>query len=99
MKRFDPKHPGVERGVRLEKFAEGAAWNIAATRQSEMRMPGTQFRFEPDCQRCFLHAFVKLKKMGMTLTDSNPDYFHQSFWRKCSNAFDRQEKGAKLDRV
>src|SRR4029077_17752617 len=66
-------------------------------RECKMWMPRTQFGFKPDSERGFLHAFVKLKEMRMTLTNADPDYFHWSFRRKCSHVFDRKEKRAKLN--
>ena len=65
------------------------------TRESKVRMPWTQVWFQSDRERGLLHAFVKLKEMRMALADSDPDYFHWPFGRKCSNAFDRKEKRAK----
>lgn len=62
-------------------------------------MPGTQFGLESNGERRFLYAFVKLKQVRMAGADSNPDYFHRSFWWKCSNALDRQKKSAKFDRA
>src|SRR2546421_911759 len=37
--------------------------------------------------------------MRMAFADADPDYFHHSFRRKCSNSFDGQKKGAKFDRL
>ena len=70
-----------------------------ATRQREMRTPGTQFGFESDFQRCFLDTFVQLKEMRMALSHTDPNYFHQSFWRKCPNAFDRKKERTEFDRA
>ena len=53
----------------------------------------------PDSQRGFLHAFVKLKQMRMARADADPDYFHDSFGRKSSDAFDWKEEGAELNRA
>jgi len=68
-------------------------------REREVRIPRTQIGFEPDGERCVLDVFVKLKKMRMAFADADPDYFHHSFRRKCSNSFDGQKKGAKFDRL
>lgn len=62
-----------------------------------MRMPWPQFWFESDLERRFLDAFVKLEQVRMTCADADPDDFHNSFRRKCSNPFHRQKKRAKLD--
>lgn len=62
-----------------------------------MRMPRTQIRKQPDRERRFLDAFVKLKKMWMTGANANPDYLHRAFRRKCSDSFDWQEEGVKFD--
>lgn len=70
-----------------------------ATCQSEMRMPRTQFGLESDSQRCFLDTFVQLKKMRVTLSDTDPDYFDGSLWWKCPNAFDRKKERAEFDRA
>ena len=69
------------------------------SRQGEVRVPRSQIGQQSDTESGFLNAFVKLKEMRMALTDTDPDYFHYSFRRKGSYAFDRQEKRAKLDRV
>lgn len=62
-----------------------------------MRMPRPQFRLKPNLKRRVLNAFVKLEQMRMTGTDACPNYFHDSFWRKCSDVFDRQKESAKFD--
>ncbi len=62
-----------------------------------MRMPRPQFGLNPDRQRCFLHAFVKLKQMGMARADPDPDYFYGPFWRESANAFDGKKKRAELN--
>ena len=64
-----------------------------------MRMPWPQFRLEPDLERRFLNAFVKLEQVRMPSADADPDDFHNSFRRKCSDGFYRQKEGAKLDRA
>ena len=62
-----------------------------------MRMPRTQLGLDSHRERRLLNAFVKLKKMGMTGPDADPDNFHHSFWRKGSNSLHGQEKGAKFN--
>jgi len=62
-----------------------------------MRMPWAQFRFDSNGERRFLHAFVKLKKMRMSLPDSHPDNFYMTLGRKSSNALDRKKERAELD--
>jgi len=69
-----------------------------AARESEMRMPRTQVRKQPDRERGFLDPFVKLKKMRMTGADSNPDYVYRALGWKCSEALDGQEESMELDR-
>ena len=64
-----------------------------------MRMPWPQFRFDPDLERCFLNAFVKLEQVRVAGANADPDYFHDSFRRKCSNVLHRQEERAKPDRA
>jgi hypothetical protein len=66
-------------------------------REGKMGMPWTQVGFQSDRQSGFLHTFVKLKEMRMTLTNSDPDYFNRSFRRKCSNPFHGKKKRAKLN--
>ncbi len=39
MKRFDPKHSGIDFGIGFEKFVQCAFMDIVATRQSDVRMP------------------------------------------------------------
>ena len=69
------------------------------SRQGEVWMPRAQIGQQSDTESGFLNALVKLKEMRVALTDSNPNDFFWSFGRKGPNAFDRQEKCAKLDRV
>lgn len=64
-----------------------------------MRMPWSQLGFYSDLERCFLDTFVKLEQVWMPSTDADPDDFHNSFRRKCSDAFHRQKESAKLDRA
>lgn len=99
MKRFYAEHSRVKLCVRFKKLAKRGAWNIATTRQRDVRMPWTQFRLNSDCERRFLNAFVKLKQMRMAGAGADPDYFYQSFRRKSANAFHRKEKCAELNRI
>jgi hypothetical protein len=69
-----------------------------AARKRDVRVPWSQIGCESNRERCFLNAFVKLKKMRMACADPDPDNFHWSFRWKCSNAFDRKEKCAKFNR-
>lgn len=62
-------------------------------------MPWAQFGFDAHSQRRFLHAFVQLKQVWMTRPDADPDYFRDSFGRKCSDAFDWKKEWAKLNRA
>jgi len=64
-----------------------------------VRMPWAQFGFNADGKRRFLDAFVQLKQVGVTGADANPDYFHDSSRRKSIDAFDRQKKRTKLNRI
>jgi hypothetical protein len=61
-------------------------------------MPRAQIRLQSNRERCFLDAFVELKKMWMTGANADPDYFHYPFGWKCSDSVDRQEEGMKFDR-
>ena len=75
---------------------------IAAARERDMRMPGTQIGFKSDGQCRILHPFVKLKKMWMTFSHANPNDFHvtpAAAGRKCADAFDWKKKNAKLNRA
>src|SRR5438132_13885075 len=99
MKRLDAKHTGIQFGVRIEQFPHRAAWNIAAARERDMRMPRAQIRFESDSQRCLLHAFVHLKQVRVTFPNADPNDFHRPFWGKRSDTFDRKKKCTKLDRA
>ena len=60
-------------------------------------MPWTEIGFERNGQRRFLHTFVKLKQMWMTLPDANPDNFRRTFGRKGSDTFNREEERAEFD--
>ena len=64
-----------------------------------MRMPWPQLRFQSHLERGFLNPFVQLKEMRMTGTDANPNYLHDTFWRKSSDSFYRQEERAKFNRL
>ena len=69
------------------------------TRERDMRMPGAKIGFESDGQCCILHSFVKLKKMGMTFPNANPDDFRRTFGWKRPNALNGEKKYAELDHV
>ena len=60
-------------------------------------MPWTEIGFEPNGQRSFLHALVKLKQMWMALPDADPDNFWRTFGRKGSDAFNREKERAEFD--
>ena len=99
MESFDAKHSGVYVPVRLQEFREHASRNIMAARESEVRMPRSQFGLDPNLKRGFLDAFVQLKKVRMRRADADPNDFHATSRWKCSNALDRQKKRAELDRI
>ena len=69
------------------------------TRERDVRVPGTQIGFESDGQCCILHPFVKLKKMGMTFSDADPDDFQRTFRWKRPDPFNGKKKYAELDRA
>ncbi len=71
----------------------------AATRERDVRMPGAQIGFESDGKCCILHPFVKLKKMGVTFSDADPDDFRRTFRWKRPNSFNGKKKYAEFDRV
>src|SRR4051794_26290310 len=98
MKRLHPKHSGVEIRIRFQKFPKHAAMSAVTTRECDVRMPRTQIGFESDGQSCILHPLVKLKKMGMTFADADPDDFRRALWWKRSDPLNRQEKSVELDR-
>src|ERR1700716_2688086 len=60
-------------------------------------MPWAAIGVEPNRQRSFLHTFVKLKQMWMTLPDADPDNFRRTFGRKGSDAFNREKERAEFD--
>ena len=53
-----------------------------ATRNRDVRMPGTKLRFDPDSEGRLLHAFVNLKQMRMRFAHAYPDDFLGAFCRK-----------------
>lgn len=69
------------------------------TRKRNVRMPGAQIGLESGGQCCILHPFVKLKKMWMTFSDTDPDDFWRTFRWKRPNALDGKKKRAELDRA
>src|SRR4029077_10951063 len=73
--------------------------NIPASCNGNVRMPWAQIRLQPGSERGFLDAFVDLKQMRVCLANPNPDNFRSAFCRKCSDAANRQEECAKLDRA
>jgi hypothetical protein len=79
-------HSGIEPGIGLQKFSEGLRGYIAATRNRDMRMPGTKLRLEPRTKRRLLHSLVNLKQVRMRLTDADPNDFWRALCRKCSYA-------------
>jgi len=99
MKCFYAKHSRIKIGVGFEKPADRTRVNVAATRECDVRMPGTQIYFKPHRDRRVAHAFVKLKKVRVTGTNANPNDFRRPLWRKCSDAKDWQNEGVKLNRA
>ena len=99
MERFDAEHSGVELGIRVKKLPERLRGNIPASCNGNVRMPGAQVRLQPGSKRGFLHAFVDLKQMRMAVANADPNDFRSAFCRKCSDAKNRQEECAKLDRA
>ena len=91
-------HSGIELGIRVQKFSKRLRGHIAATRNRDMRMPGTKLRLETGSERGLLHSLVNLKQMRVCLTDTDPDNFRRTFCRKRSDADNGQEKRAELDR-
>ena len=92
MKLFDPEHSSIEVAIRFEKFLQRAFGNLATTRESDMRMPRAQVRFQSDSQRCVLHSLVQLKKMRMTRAHAYPDDFRNALGRKLSDPLTERTK-------
>ena len=99
MKRFHPKHSGIESDIRFQKFSKHAAMSAATARERNVWMPRSQIGGETDCERRVLDAFVKLKKMRMACANADPDNFRRTFGGKCSDSFDRQKESVKLNRL
>jgi len=97
MECFYAKDSRIKIGVGFEKLADRTSVNIAATRERDVRMPGTQIYFKPDRDRRVGHAFVKLKKVRVTRTNANPNDFRRPLWRKCSDAKDWQNESVELN--
>jgi len=97
MKCVDADHSGIKLGIRLQKLPQRLRGHIPATRDGDVRMPGTQIRFQPSGERGFLHAFVDLKQMRVRLADADPNNLRRAFWRKRADAGDREKKCAKLN--
>ena len=62
-------------------------------------MPWSQVGLESDSERCFLNAFVKLKKMRMPWADADPNDLYDALRRKRFDSLNRQKKGAKFNRL
>jgi hypothetical protein len=60
--------------VPAQKWLKRLPRNILATREGDVRMPGTKVRFDPYGQRGVGNFLVELKEVRMTLADANPDY-------------------------
>jgi hypothetical protein len=99
MECFDAEHSGIEVGVGFEEFLEHAAMNIVATRERDMRVPGTQVGFESDGEGDVLHSFVQLKEMRVPLADTDPDDLHRTFRWERPDPGDGQKESPKLNLV
>jgi hypothetical protein len=98
VERFHPKHSGVEIRVWFQKFPKNTAMSFVTSRERDVRMPGSQIGLESDGQCRVLHSLMKLKKMGVTFADADPDDFRRALRWKCSDPLNRQEKSVELDR-
>src|SRR6266705_2033430 len=97
MKCLDANHSRIEIGIRLQKLANRLRCDIPATRNRNVRMPGTQLRLDASGQRGFLHALVHLEKMRMSATNADPNDFRRAFRRKRADSGDPQEERAELN--
>src|SRR6266481_817132 len=89
MECVDADHSRVELGICLQKLPERLRRNIAAARNRDVGMPGTQLRLQPSGERGFLHAFVDLEQMRVRFADADPNDFRSSLCRKCSDTANR----------
>jgi hypothetical protein len=97
MKSLDVNHSCIKLGVRLQKLSKRLRGNILATRNGDVRMPGTKLRLEAGGERGFLHTLVNLKQVRVRLTDTDPNNFRRAFCRKHSHANYWQKERAELD--
>ena len=94
---LDADHPRVELGVRLQKLSEQLRGYVVATRNRDVRMPGTKLRFDPDSEGRLLHALVNLKQMRMRFAHAYPDDFRGAFCRKRAEGIHGKKKRPELD--
>lgn len=97
IKYIDSNDSRFQIDVLFQKFSHGACISLAAARECNVRMPGTQLRLEPSGERGFLNTLVHLEQMRMAPADANPNNFRQILRRKTSNIRDRQKKSAELN--
>lgn len=90
---------GFDLGVRFQKFADTTYVDLATTRERNVRMPRTQLWLEPGGKGRLLHAFVDLKEMRMTSTNSDPEDFRGTFCWKCAKTEYQQKECAELDQT
>ena len=97
MKRFDSKHAGLEIRVFLQESLHGCSGNAACSRNGEMWPPSPFLDRQIAGERGFVNALVQLKQVRMRLANSDPKDLRLTSARKCSEAGDWQEKGAKTN--
>src|SRR5256885_15424072 len=78
MKRINADHSRIDVDIRFQKISQRLRRNIAATRDCDVRVPGTELWLDADGERGFLHTFVDLKEMWVCLTDADPNDFRRA---------------------
>ena len=86
MKRINAGHSRIEVDIRFQKISQRLRRNIAATRDCDVRVPGTQIGFEARGNCDIAHPLVQLKKMRMPAADADPDHLRPTLCRKRPNA-------------
>jgi hypothetical protein len=96
MKGLDWKHSYFD-SISRQKRSHSLPRNVATTCQGDVWMPWPQIRLESGCDGRFLDALMNLKKMGMTLTGTNPDYLGRPFRGERAQSLDGEKKAAEMD--
>ena len=89
--------PASKSVVPAEEGTNRLRRNILATREGQVRMPGSQIGLEPGGECGVGHLFVQLKEVRMTVANPEPENFRPPFRRKSAEPVQRKKERTEMD--